>query len=219
MFKKIVSFAVALTLLMSVSAFASPTLTPEQLKDVQMAKQKTQQVMKRLQSYDNPKFYGDPKVISSKALLQDDPVSSRPGVYYVTFDSSSSSLISWAGGHAGIVYNEDYVIESWGNKGDDLNGVHLWPNNWASRYTHMEARTVRSTTVSEDEQAAELAYSYIGKPYNYNFFDIDQDDSFYCSQLVWYVFYHTADVDLNDGGAVWPVDLSETDESYVIYSK
>ena len=83
----------------------------------------------------------------------------------------------------------------------------------------MEARTTYGTTLEEDRLAAVKAASYLGRPYNYNFFYINQDNSFYCSQLVWYSFYKLYGIDLNDGWAVWPVDLIESPKAYLIYAQ
>jgi uncharacterized protein YycO len=204
-----------------------PTLTKEQQAEVTTAKAKTDQVKKQWQSQ-KPTWYLD-----SKATTTNSPASatgstsvtpnasgvlSRAGVFLIELDSSSSSSFAWAGGHAAMVWNASYTVESFGNKGSQ-NGVRYWPNNWTTRYTHFQARTCYGTTIDQDYQAAQLATTEVGKPYNYNFFYINQDSSFYCSQLVWYCFHKLYGIDLNDGGAVWPVDLTETDQAFTIYSQ
>lgn len=47
------------------------------------------------------------------------------------------------------------------------------------------------------------------KPYNYNFFNIDQTDSLYCTQLAWLAFRKTPiNIDIDkDGGMIFPVDI------------
>ncbi len=203
-----------------------PILTKAQQTEVAKAKAKTDQVRKAWETQ-TPTYYGDPKSktpsssnkISSNSITPyASGVLARAGVFLITLDSASSSSFAWAGGHAGMVWNATNTVESFGNKGS-LNGVRYWPNDWQSRYTHFQARTCYDTTVAQDYNAAAMATSEVGKPYNYNFFYINQDSSFYCSQLVWYCFHKLYGIDLNDGGAVWPVDLVETNEAYTIYSQ
>ncbi|MFT9488343.1 MAG: YiiX/YebB-like N1pC/P60 family cysteine hydrolase [Tepidibacillus sp.] len=191
-------------------------LTQKQLAEIKQGKMQTELIKKQWETRKGSKYYGDLKVSEDVSIQAG--YYSRPGMFLVTLDTASSSSSAWAGGHAGLVYNDYFAIESFGNKGDK-NGVNLWPNDWDTRYEHMELRSTNDTTIDEDKQAAEKAYLYIGKPYNYNFFYIDQDDSFYCSQLVWYVFNDLFNINLNDGGAVWPVDLTESSEAYLVYSK
>ncbi len=237
MFKKSFLFVVSFLLLVMIAfptaTFAysktssNPTFTKEQLKEIDKAQKKTLQLAEKWNQRKAKKYYGDKtdsKLSSKSNVSTDVTVSSsytgRPGVFYITLDGkSSSSLFSWAGGHAGMVYNTYYVVESFGNKDSSSNGVHFWPNDWTTRYSHFEARTTYGTTIEEDALAAEKAASYEGKPYNYNFFYINQDSSFYCSQLVWYSFYKLYNIDLNDGWAVWPVDLTESSNAYLIYSQ
>ncbi len=225
--KKFTSMIIVAVLLLSSvgSAFAAGNevksdlvLTKKQQEEIKQAKMKTESLKKKWESRKGPKYHGDQKVSNGVSIQAG--YYSRPGMFLVTLDTASSSSSAWAGGHAGMVYSDYYVIESWGNQGEALNGVNLWPNDWDTRYTHMELRSASDTTVSEDEQAADKAFSYAGNtPYNINFFYINQDSSFYCSQLVWYCFYNLFDIDMNDGGAVWPVDLTESSESYVVYSQ
>lgn len=56
---------------------------------------------------------------------------------------------------------------------------------------------VNGTTVEQDWIAGDWAGKQEGKPYNLNFWNARQTDSFYCSQLVWAAYYYTAGVDLN----------------------
>jgi hypothetical protein len=48
------------------------------------------------------------------------------------------------------------------------------------------------------QEAAAFCLAQVGKPYNLNFLDIDTEDSFYCSQLV-YRAYLRCGIDLNTG--------------------
>ncbi|MEY8443081.1 YiiX/YebB-like N1pC/P60 family cysteine hydrolase [Lactococcus ileimucosae] len=53
----------------------------------------------------------------------------------------------------------------------------------------------------------------VGKPYNLNFWNIKQKNSFYCSQLVWAAYYYTTRVNLdktdNNIGSAWAVHPGE----------
>lgn len=138
----------------------------------------------------------------------------------VSNNDSSSSSTSWAGGHAAMVYSAYNTIEAYGNRSSSQNGVLYWPNNWETRYAHLTARTVLGTTTSQDQQAATRASQQVSKPYNYNFYNIDQDSSFYCSQLVYRQFRVLFGIDLNyGGGAVWPSDLLGTGNASTIYTQ
>lgn len=233
---KLVSTGFGVLLLLSVggTAFAdeptvSTSYSKEQLADIQKGKAETQILKQELESGNaESNVVPDKKGskiqnnLSSVSTLTSSstPASSRKGTFYVTSDATSSNSSAWAGGHAAMVYSQYYTIEAWGNQGDALNGVNLWPNNWKTKYNHFEALSLYNTTLSEDQEAGDKAFSYAGwVPYNYNFFNIDQDNSFYCSQLVWYAFEHTAGIDLNDGGAVWPVDLTQSSETYSFYAQ
>ncbi|MGG1574572.1 YiiX/YebB-like N1pC/P60 family cysteine hydrolase [Fictibacillus sp. NRS-1165] len=198
----------------------SSNLTSKQKAEIQQAKLETNKLKKSMDSQKSPKFYGDKKVAESGTISAAATTWKRKGIFYVTTDTASSGSSAWAGGHAGISYNSYYAIESFGNKGSALNGVNLWDNNWNSRYIHFKALSTHNTTVAQDASTADKAYTYAGlKPYNYNFFNINQDNSFYCSQLVWYAYMKKLNIDLNDGGAVWPVDLTQTSKAYTVYSQ
>jgi uncharacterized protein YycO len=146
-------------------------------------------------------------------------MSGEVGIYgdiLVTLDGTSSSSFAWAGGHAGVVSDvPGYVVESFGNKGS-LNGVRHWPNDWATRYSNVYGLWVSGATDYNYAYAASYSRAQIGLPYNYNFFDIYTTSAFYCSQLVWRAWYNQG-WDLNDGGAVWPVDLVESPYTIVFY--
>jgi uncharacterized protein YycO len=118
-----------------------------------------------------------------------------------------------------MVYSNLNTIEAYGNRSSQ-NGVYYYPNNWETRYKSMTARSTIGTTVDKDKQAALRAAQQVGKPYNYNFWDIDQDNSFYCSQLFYRQFRTLFNINLNDnGGAVWPGDLIATKNATTIYSQ
>ncbi|MGA9174940.1 MAG: YiiX/YebB-like N1pC/P60 family cysteine hydrolase [Thermoactinomyces sp.] len=200
----------AVSLLFPALASASPpSFTPEQLKEIAKAEQKTRYVAAHWKEIKQVK-----KPSSSSVSIQS---VGQAGDILVTLDGTSSSSM-WAGGHAGVVSDvSGYVVESFGNKGD-LNGVRHWPNDWDTRYNQVKGLRVNGATSGDYAYAASYARQQIGKPYNYNFFDITTTSSFYCSQLAWRAFYNLG-YDLNDGGAVWPVDLIESPLTYAFYSK
>jgi uncharacterized protein YycO len=202
-------------------------LTAEQWKDVKQAKAKTVRELKQPSKVlDVRKVRAEAKKrgLDPNKVLQRQQVgamSGSVGIYgdiLVTLDGTSSGSSAWAGGHAGVVSDvSGYVVESFGNKGD-LNGVRHWPNDWATRYYHVRGLWVSGAYDSNYAYSASYSRSQIGKPYNYNFFNITTTSSFYCSQLVWRSWYNQG-WDLNDGGAVWPVDLLESPYTIVFYSQ
>lgn len=207
-------------------------LTPEQKVDLEKAKIEAKKFKEEGEKRTKPVFYKDKKLNSTKinnslyastsgklyaAII---PTTSRPGIFMISHNDSSSSSASWAGGHAAIVYSEYNTIEAYGNKSASENGVLYWPNNWEKRYAHFTARTVSSTTTSQDQQAVTRASQQVTKPYNWYFYDIDQDNSFYCSQLVYRQFKVLFGIDLNyGGGAVWPGDLMSTENAVDVYTQ
>jgi uncharacterized protein YycO len=182
-------------------------LTPEQQLEVDDAKQRTEQAIKDWD--ENVKT----ETLESEgfAVLG----VGGAGDILVTLDSASSGSSAWAGGHAGIVYDTTTVVESFGNKGS-LNGVRKWDNDWNTRYTHFQQERVSGATSTNYTAAKSYAATKVGLPYNYNFFDISTTSAFYCSQLVWRAWMHQ-NFDLNDGGAVWPVDLIQSPLTYTVY--
>ncbi|GAB2023755.1 YiiX/YebB-like N1pC/P60 family cysteine hydrolase [Pseudolactococcus yaeyamensis] len=105
----------------------------------------------------------------------------RDGVICVTDDGVQSTFLnSW---HAGIVApQKGYVVaeaEGLGKK------VRLRGGEWSSSTHNVWQVGVNNTSVQQDWKAGEWAGHQVGKPYNLNFWNIKQKDSFYCSQLVW----------------------------------
>lgn len=183
------------------------TYTKEQQKEIESAKQRTEQAIKNWDKEKQTKFSN--KGDNINILI------GGGGDILLTLDSASSDSSAWAGGHAGIVYDSSTVIESFGNKGD-LNGVRKWANNWTSRYTHFKQLRINGATSGEYSSAATYAAGRVGLPYNYDFFNVTTTTKFYCSQLVWRAWYNLG-YNLNDGGAVWPVDLDQSSKTYVVY--
>ncbi|MFC7441124.1 YiiX/YebB-like N1pC/P60 family cysteine hydrolase [Laceyella putida] len=188
---------------------ASPPIsyTPLQQQDIQQAKEKTKQA---IANWDNGA--GTRSDASVTGAI------GAPGEILVTLDGTSSGSSAWAGGHAAVVSDvAGYTVESFGNKGD-LNGVRHWVNDWSTRYTKVKGLRVQGATGADYSYAASYNRQQIGKPYNYNFFNVTTTSSFYCSQLVWRAYYNRG-YDLNDGLAVWPVDLIESPLTYEFYSQ
>lgn len=221
---KIKKFVMGITTTLLVSGFVLGTssytsaeeseeliLTQEQQEELDLAKQRTEEVINN---------WEDVKPVELENLDVNDigiyAVGSG-GDILVTLDTVSSGSSAWAGGHAGIVYDNTTVVESFGNKGD-LNGVRKWANDWNTRYDHFKQLRVSGASSTNYSSAKSYASTKVGLPYNYNFFNIDTTSSFYCSQLVWRAWNHQG-YDLNDGGAVWPVDLIESSNTYVVYSQ
>ncbi|MBL3716432.1 MULTISPECIES: YiiX/YebB-like N1pC/P60 family cysteine hydrolase [Lactococcus] len=135
----------------------------------------------------------------------------RDGVIAVT-DAGSSLLItnSW---HAGIVApQKKYVVaeaEGVGKK------VRLASGDWGTKFRNNRVwqMGVKKTSIAQDYNAGKWAGQQVGKPYNLNFWNIKQKNSFYCSQLVWAAYYYTARVNLdktdNNIGSAWAVHPGE----------
>lgn len=160
---------------------------------------------------------GDTKAAPRKGTVSVDAAygtyPTRKGVILVTPDKFKGLIPT---GHAGIIYASNTVVEALSN------GVTTGVNNW--RYTKTQAYgvSVRSTTTTQDSTAANWAYGKRGKPYNWNYLDTATRAKFYCSHLVWASFKDNFGIDLNTSaylGAVHPMELVDTDKTYLIWRK
>ena len=127
-------------------------------------------------------------------------LSTRKGVILVTTDPWVTSWgvpIFTGFGHSAIIYSTSTVVEAVSK------GVVLGSNNWNTARKHYRAGTVRTTTTAQDAAAADWAHTQIGKPYNYNFYDMNNRNKFYCSQLVWAAFKDKYGIDLNTSAYVF----------------
>lgn len=138
----------------------------------------------------------------------------RWGVIMVTSDSFMGLPL----GHAAIIWLADTVVESVSS------GVTTGPNDWNVSKHECFGVTCRDTTADQDNDASNWCHSQIGKPYNYNYFNIDTRSSFYCAQLVWASFKDLYGIDMNTseyssilGNPVHPMELVNTPENYTIY--
>lgn len=144
----------------------------------------------------------------------------RDGVICLT-DARYKGIINH--GHAGIVAAAPYydaVIEA-----NPDTGVKPHYGSWATRFDGQVWQIgIRSTSVAQDQKAAQWAARQIGKPYNWNFYDVWNRKKFYCSQLVWAAYRDTvgpsADISLNDyGAAIHPFELYRHSNTALIYRK
>lgn len=190
-------------------------LTEEQLAEISLKKAQTEELRKNWSNLKVEQGNIDALKKDEASLTEVAGYVGSYGDILVTLDGISFSSSAWAGGHAGLVEDSNTVIECFGNKGD-LNGVRRWPNDWKNRYNDVTGLRVYGATLAQYQAAKAEGQKHIGKPYNYNFFYISTTNSFYCSQLVWRAWVNQG-YDLNDGGAVWPVDLVESSKTYAFY--
>lgn len=137
----------------------------------------------------------------------------RYGVILVTADKYKGLIPT---GHAAIIWTSTTVVESLSN------GVTTGPNDWNTSKTSCYGISVRGTTVDEDNDASNWCYRQLGKPYNFNYFNVDTREKFYCSQLVWAAFKDNYGIDLDTsdfGVAVHPMELVNSSNTYTIYQK
>lgn len=120
-------------------------------------------------------------------------------------------------GHAAIVYNHYYVIES--NPGS---GVHKGDNNWWKTRNITYGLKVHTLSQYQREQVADWCSRKQTLPYNWNFYDVNTRSKFYCSQLVWAGFKDKYNVDLNGGQygqAIYPPEIINSGYVLRIYIK
>lgn len=144
----------------------------------------------------------------------------RPGLVVVT-DAKMSGIINH--GHAGITGSHPYygaIIES-----NPSTGVYAHLGTWEKDHNgQIWQLGVTTTSVAEDKAVAERAAGQIGKPYNWNFYDVWRRDRYYCSQLVWASFRdiagNKADISLNDwGAAIHPFELRDHPNTWLLYRR
>lgn len=154
-------------------------------------------------------------MISSEINFSTNSICSYPtrnGVILVTTDGVSSGIGT---GHAGIIWTSTTVVESFLN-----GGVQTKPNNWNTCYKSVYGVTTIGTTTSQDNEASNWCWRKTGLPYNWNFWDTSTRSKFYCSHLVWAAFKDLYGINTDDdGGIVWPVDLVNSKNTTIVYSK
>lgn len=137
----------------------------------------------------------------------------RKGVILVTPDKYKGIIPT---GHAAIIYTSTRVVESLSG------GVTTGPNDWNKTRSQCYGVTTSGTTTTQDSNAADYCYRQIGKPYNWNYYNVTTRSSFYCSHLVWAAYLDLYAINLNTdsyGVAVHPMELVNTSRTYTIYQK
>lgn len=142
----------------------------------------------------------------------------RDGVICITDSKAITPLFN--NGHAGIIAAAPYYYAT--IEANPRDGVQPKYGNWNDRFsTNMVYQYgVKRTSVTQDQNAAKWAARQIGKQYNYQFFNINRRDKFYCSQLVWAAYRDTAKVDIGTwewGSAIHPFELMSSNETTLIY--
>lgn len=137
----------------------------------------------------------------------------RKGLILVTADAYKDLIPT---GHAAIVYNATTVVESLAK------GVTTGNNNWNESKKSCYGVTVKGTTITQDEAAANWCYNQISKPYNFIYLNTSTREKFYCSQLIWAAYLDNYGIDLNTDtfwNAVHPLELVSSDKTKLVYEK
>ena len=119
------------------------------------------------------------------------PRTTYPGYVLATKDGSTQSGSSFIG-HAGLILDSTHTVESspWhdGVYQGSSNDWMGWENGRPKKSTLyiLMPHTVKHPWLYYDQTypASDWAFTQIGKPYNWNYFDRKTKDSYYCSQLV-----------------------------------
>ena len=146
-----------------------------------------------------------------------------PGDILVT-DEPLASGSGFAAGHAGIVQDASYTIESFPlEKYGQPAGVQKHRNDWQTRYLGSNVYGVmpHPAFIDKNEDAAKWAYAQIGKPYNFNFASFNTDEKFYCSQLVYRAYKNAAQLDLSNNARLFvsPMDLVNSPKTNTVYKR
>lgn len=137
----------------------------------------------------------------------------RKGVILVTKDKFKGIIPT---GHAAIVYSNGTLVESLSG------GVTTGANDWYQTRKTCYGATVKGTSITQDEKAADWCYGKIGKPYNWNYLNPYTREKFYCSQLVYAAFLDNYGINLDTsdfGVAVHPMELVNSTNTSKIYEK
>ena len=205
---------VALNLVISVPIYANDQEEKgksEKIFDMNTFNETVEKAEKKSIVADKTEQNGTGLKITSKTRLSVYPT--RKGVILVTKDKYKGLIPT---GHAAIIYSKGTVIESLSK------GVIKGKNDWKKSKGTCYGVTVKSTNQKQDESSANGCKGKIGKPYNYNFLNVNTRKKFYCSQLVWAAYKDKYNINLNTsdfGKAVHPMELVATSKTYKIYEK
>jgi len=154
----------------------------------------------------------------------DDPIMTREarGDILLTFDQG---VKGFQYGHAGVVYNDSYVVEAlWEGVDYVYIGKWKWPD-YQGAYDTVKAMYVEDNNGNKAEQkyytwAGSNAGYHVGKPYNKTFVNMYRTDQFYCSQLVWRACKDSGyDVSNNSVAFVTPLDIAQDNNTRRWYSR
>lgn len=136
----------------------------------------------------------------------------------------------WAWNHVGMYTSKDYIIEARPNY--DVQEVSIYSTEGKQHRTFEsfnQSCIMRVNGVSADmaKGAVEWAQQYVGRPYSYSFLANKSSDEsdFNCSELVWKAYKYGKyknnyeqevtigiDLDSNDGVAVYPNNIKDSDK-------
>lgn len=125
------------------------------------------------------------------------------------------------GGHAGIVYYDNKVIETTGAEPIfELNKVLMIENNVFFRPEQVDSVGLRVKATSEQvDDALKYVYSAIDSPYNYSFV-FNRKNSYYCTDLISRSYGKEAGLNFKldeDGIATSCNDLILSDDTFITY--
>ena len=133
----------------------------------------------------------------------------------------------WRHGHAGVVYNDSYVVEALpapDNVDYQYIGKWKWPH-YDGAYETVKGMYVVDKNGNKAEQkyytwAGSNAGSHVGKPYNKTIVNMYRTDRFYCSQLVWRAWKDSGyDVGNDSTFFVTPADIAADNNTRTWYSR
>ncbi|URZ02747.1 YiiX/YebB-like N1pC/P60 family cysteine hydrolase [Clostridium felsineum] len=230
--KKIATFVVAMSITFTITGIESyastnvnSVMTNNQKKVLQQYQGNIDKVYNSFEDKSETKVVKDPKAINNNLKVQeatDEELGkdtegvypTRSGVILVTRDTN---ILGVHYGHAGIVWTPSTTVEA------QLSGVGRYPNTWQSRYKTVKGITVKDTTADQDKEVSDWCNNQVGKPYNYNFFNINTRSSFYCSQLVWAAYKDLYGMDIDPKKTVpsmiIPVDLPKQADIETVFAQ
>ncbi|WP_317367997.1 hypothetical protein [uncultured Tyzzerella sp.] len=193
----------------------------DELKSIEEQEKEWAELDERVKAGDKDLF-PTTEDIQEKGITTKGAYPTRKGTILVTKEFKGITSLT---GHAGIIYNATKTIESFPDKFSpkSVNGVYIYDNDWNTRYSNtVYAVNVRGTSQTQDNNAADYSYRRYQerKPYNWTFTDTENGAKFYCSQLCYKAFKVMNGVNLNhNGGIVYPIDLVNSSNTYIVWSK